>query len=90
VNSGTPEPIKPEPRLPLTTEERQLIQDIGAWYTRCAVMAVGNDDATREDDLREMRFHVHALQRMVMAQAAARAYPREMRPLGEVVRGEET
>jgi hypothetical protein len=64
----------------LTAEERELVQDLGRIYTR--MMDVVRDERTRDDDLREIRFHIHGLQRMLMAQAAARAYPSEFRLLG--------
>jgi hypothetical protein len=70
----------------LTVEERALVRDLGRWYTRLAAVT-GDSPRTREDDLREAEFHVHALQRAVMAQAAARAYPAEFRLLGEVIPG---
>lgn len=45
-----------------------------------------NDIMTRgiayDEDYREVVYHIHALQNMVMAQAAARMYPNMYRPLG--------
>lgn len=46
---------------------------------------VGNGP-TREQDLAEICSHVHNLQHLVMAQAAARAYPARFRLLGESLR----
>jgi hypothetical protein len=43
------------------------------------------DGSTREDDLAELRAAIHVVQRAVLAQAAARAYPGEFRLLGGVV-----
>jgi hypothetical protein len=40
---------------------------------------------TRDGDLRELVAHVHGLQHTIMAQAAARAYPKRFRLLGGVV-----
>lgn len=83
-------PERPAAVLPgadlLTAEERDLVQDLGRWYTRLAAVT-GDSPRTREDDLREAQLHVHALQRAVMAQAAARAYPAQFRLLGEVIPG---
>ncbi len=43
---------------------------------------------TREEDLAELTATIHIIQRTVMAQAAARAYPGEFRLLGEVIPSE--
>jgi hypothetical protein len=40
---------------------------------------------TRTEDLAELTAAIHVIQRTVMAQAAARAYPGEFRLLGEVI-----
>lgn len=40
---------------------------------------------TREGDCNEFVHHVHNIQRMILKQAAARAYPDRFRLLGEVV-----
>jgi hypothetical protein len=44
------------------------------------------EEKTREGDLGEVVHHVHAIQHMIMAQAAARAYPSELRLLGELIK----
>lgn len=67
----------------LTREERDLVRTLGTVYTR--MTAVTGTGPTRAADLDEIRHHVHALQRMLMAQAAARIYPGEFRLLGELV-----
>ena len=67
----------------LTDEERALIYDLGQiWNRLCAVVGF---DVTREGDMAEIIIHVHALQQVLMAQAAARAYPHEYRLAGERV-----
>lgn len=43
---------------------------------------VGNGHP-RDDDLRELGTHVHALQAAVLSQCAARTYPERYRLLGE-------
>lgn len=43
------------------------------------------DGPTRDDDLNEVVVHVHALQAMVLSQAACRAYPGQFRLLGETL-----
>jgi hypothetical protein len=65
----------------LTEEERNIVLVLGLVYQR--MRAVVGRTATRDDDLREIRGYIHALQRMMMAQAAARAYPEKFRLLGE-------
>ena len=69
--------------MELLAEEREIVHDLGRIYTR--MTAIVGDAVTREDDLREIRAHIHDLQHAVMAQAAARCYPREFRLLGELV-----
>lgn len=67
----------------LTVEERALTFDLGQiWNRLCKVVAVG---PSRQGDLAEAVHHIHALQNVVMAQAAARAYPDEFRLLGSTV-----
>lgn len=70
-----------DPRSLLTEEEKSLV-DLISDVSRSFGTIVGNGP-TREHDLREMVFHVHALQNMVLAQAAARAYPELYRVMGE-------
>jgi hypothetical protein len=65
----------------LTVDERAFVKKAGALYSDlCKV--VGPSELTRDADLREAVFHVHALQNMVLSQAARRAYPEEFRMLG--------
>jgi len=67
----------------LTTEEREFVSRLGSlWNDLCMIVDRG---ATRRSDLDEAIVHVHALQHLVMAQAAARAYPNEFRRLGSVI-----
>lgn len=68
----------------LTADERQAVRWAGMLYTFLAEGVVANG-ATRNDDLAELRAAVHLIQRAVLAQAAARAYPEEFRLLGKVL-----
>lgn len=43
------------------------------------------DGPSREADVAEMVHHVHAIQRAVLAQSAARVYPNQFRLLGSTV-----
>jgi DNA-binding CsgD family transcriptional regulator len=73
---------EPGPTAPaLTGAERRAVRLAGELYTLIASEIAG-DGATREDDLAELRYHVHAIQNAVKAQAAARLYPLEFRMLG--------
>jgi len=65
----------------LTDNERETVKLVGRVYQNIERMC--SDSTTRSSDLVEAAIHCHALQQMVMAQAAARAYPDEFRLLGE-------
>lgn len=67
----------------LTDQERELLALTGQVADQFA--RVIGDGPSRDGDVTEAVFHVHALQNMILAQAAARAYPDEFRLLGGVV-----
>lgn len=67
----------------LTNEEHALVKALADVWQRFNVM-VGHT-RTRESDLGEIAVHVHALQNVVLAQAAARAYPERYRLAGGVI-----
>jgi Helix-turn-helix domain/Bacterial regulatory proteins, gntR family len=73
----------------LKPAERAAVRDAGWLYTFIATHVIA-DGPTREDDLAELRAPIHVIQRMVLAQAAARAYPKEFRLLGGLVATEAT
>jgi hypothetical protein len=56
----------------------------GQLYTLIAGHVVA-DGPTKDSDLAEVRAAAHLIQRTVLAQAAARAYPQEFRLLGTVI-----
>lgn len=71
----------------LTDAEKKVIEDAGnLWMSICGVVG---KESTRDADLKELIVHIHAIQRAVMANAAARAYPEEFRPLGGRVKQKE-
>jgi DNA-binding GntR family transcriptional regulator len=74
----------PDREGPLTADEREAISQAGLLYTFIAERIVAHGPA-RDDDLAEFRYAIHVIQRAVEAQAAARAYPRELRLLGTVI-----
>jgi hypothetical protein len=64
----------------LTPAEHDAIaQTAELWKTLCAITS---DGPARDGDLRELIFHIHGIQRAVLKQAAARAYPDLYRLLG--------
>jgi hypothetical protein len=67
----------------LTPAERALVQELGGCYTRLELLVPQGPN--REGDLAEARAAIHVVQRMILAQAAARAYPAEFRLLGTVI-----
>lgn len=69
----------------LTPDEHEVIRMLGeTWNLICSVVGRG---PSRDGDLNEAIHHVHALQHMVLAQAAGRAHPDRYRLLGEVLDG---
>lgn len=65
----------------LTKEELEAIRMAGHLQTLISTVIIGHG-ATRDDEITTLMHHVHAIQRMVMSQAAARAYSAELRLLG--------
>jgi hypothetical protein len=64
----------------LTAAEHDAVHLAGElWNLLCAITT---DGAARAGDLDELRFHIHGIQRAVLKQAAARAYPELYRLLG--------
>lgn len=67
----------------LTGREQWIIERLGdVWGDICGIVG---DGPSRDADLAELCGHIHALQRAVMAQAAARVYPAQFRVLGRTV-----
>lgn len=67
----------------LTADEKKVINDAGQLWNAIAKLVPSGP--TRDADLKELVVHVHSIQRAVMANAAARAYPDEFRILGGIV-----
>jgi hypothetical protein len=64
----------------LTTAEHDAIAKTAElWGALCAITS---DGPARDGDLKELIFHIHGIQRAVLKQAAARAYPDLYRLLG--------
>lgn len=64
----------------LTDAERRALA-VTAEVTNLMNEVIG-DGPARDADLAEVVIHVHGIQHMIMAQAAARAYPEDYRLLG--------
>jgi hypothetical protein len=68
----------------LTDAERDAVRLAGELFTLIRDEVCGHGP-TRDADLAELTADVHRIQRLVMAQAAARLYPGEFRLMGEVI-----
>lgn len=81
INQDEPvEEFTGKPSTYLLEEEKSVINLAGRlWNEICKAVP---DGPARKDDLRELMFHIHAIQRAMMANAAARAYPHLYRSLG--------
>jgi hypothetical protein len=64
----------------LTESEFKAIRLLGDFHNLCVNEIVGKEIS---GDMQEIIHHVHILQRTIMKQAAARAYPKEFRLLGK-------
>lgn len=69
----------------LTASEKVALDHLARFWREMAAGVV-RQGPNREADLREIVLRVHALQAIVMSQAAARAYPGEFRLLGGSLR----
>jgi hypothetical protein len=65
----------------LTDAEHEALDLTVQLWNKIVREVVAESDATTQD-LREIAFHVHALQRMIMGNAAGRTYPDKYRLLG--------
>lgn len=68
----------------LTRDEKYAI-DLTVELSNLVIQDIIGQGETREGDVREFVAVMHNLQRMIMAQAAARAYPEHYRLLGYTV-----
>lgn len=68
-----------DPGLMTPLEHDAMAQSAELWNT---LVAIAGDGPARDGDLQELAFHIHGIQRAVLKQAAARAYPDRYRLLG--------
>ena len=79
---------EPTPVLPpayLTDLEFQAL-DMTSDLTNLVIHRIIGNSPSRQPDVDEFVFHIHAIQKMLMGQAAARAYPTPFRLLGGMVK----
>lgn len=65
-------------------DELLAVELAGDLFTMITSKIIG-DGPTRSADIAELAIHIHAVQNMVLANCAARAYPGQFRSLGGVV-----
>jgi hypothetical protein len=66
----------------LTPDEHEAVTMAGDLFTLITDMIIGIGPS-RDGDIMELAIHVHAIQNMILAQAAARRYSDSYRRLGE-------
>lgn len=84
---GRPLPGMEQHQELLTKREKRLVDELGGWFIElCGLINENGDlESVMSADKQEAATHVHALQNMILAQAAARAYPRRYRLIGRRV-----
>jgi len=70
---------------PLTFAEQEAIRLAGYLSTFICDEVIA-DGPTRAQDIAELEIHIHAIQYKIGFQAAARAYPTQLRLLGDIVK----
>lgn len=65
----------------LTANEIDIVTSLGHLANRFALLV--SDGNSHDEDIRESVSHFHALQNMVLSQAAARRYPDKFRLMGK-------
>lgn len=68
----------------LTRHEHQAM-DLTSELWHLITSEIVGEDESREEDLRELAAHVHAIQNAILAQAAGRAFPYLYRTMGEQI-----
>lgn len=67
----------------LLTDAEQRAMDLTADLMKLLSSKIISSGPTRSQDLNEAALRIHAIQHMIMSQAAARAYPDTYRLLGD-------
>jgi hypothetical protein len=84
IESGELDGATPDVGELMTEAEHTAVELAGKLWTHIVTKVIGRGH-TRQADVREVTTLVHHIQRAVMAQAAARAYPDRYRRLGDVL-----
>lgn len=71
----------------LTPAELRAMELTTELFNLVSLEVIGHD-VTRENDHRDFTDNIHQIQRMLLSQAAGRAYPNRFRTLGEVIKKE--
>jgi transcriptional regulator with XRE-family HTH domain len=74
------------PSAPLLTDAEHRAMELTCELYNLLCRQVIGDAESRSGDVRELVGHVHAVQHMILSQAAARAYPDRYRLLGETLK----
>jgi hypothetical protein len=70
---------------PLLSDAEHTAMDMTGRLARAMKAIIGEEDEIMLADLAEAITHIHALQQMIMSQAAARAYPDRYRLMGRAL-----
>lgn len=73
---------------PLTDREKELMATISEVAKGFLDVIGPLSGSPAKEDYHEVVLHIHALQNMVLAQAAARCYPHKYRLMGNLVLGQ--
>lgn len=67
----------------MTPEEHWAMKMTVELFNHMSKWVIGSDEVARNTDMPELTHHIHDLQRMILSQAACRAFPEKYRLLGE-------
>jgi hypothetical protein len=73
----------PTPAAELLTADEHRAMELTAELVNLMARAVISYGDSRHGDIQELVEHIHGIQNMILAQAAARAYPDRYRLLGK-------
>lgn len=69
----------------MTDAEHKAMEMTAELFNHISQHVIGSNEVARSADIPELAMHIHDLQRMIMSQAACRAFPNQYRLLGEVI-----
>lgn len=68
----------------MTEAEHKAMKMTADLFDHTAQNVIGGNESARSGDLQELALYIHNIQRMIMSQAAGRAFPDQYRLLGEM------